>query len=157
MDILDIVELSLVGFSLIFSIIALHFTLKTKRRYEKIALKLGNGEDITIILNKYIEQVKEMKIRDEQIINCFNRINEELKLTVQRVGIYRYDSYNNTKNKLSFALALLNKDGNGVVLNSIYGVDDSNIYAKPISKGTSRYNLSFEEEEAIKIALDNNK
>lgn len=155
MDILDIVELGVIGFSLMFSIIAFYYTFKTKRRYEKIALKLGNGEDITVILNKYVEQVKEIKMRDEQIVNCFNRINDELKLTVQRVGLYRYDSYNNTKNKLSFALALLNKEGTGIILNSIYGVDDSNIYAKPIKKGTSRYNLSFEEEEAIRIALNN--
>ena len=40
-----------------------------------------------------------------------------------------------------------------MILNSIYGVDDSNVYAKPIIKGKSKYNLSYEEEEAIKIAL----
>ena len=155
MDTINIVLLITSVCSMIISIICFYFTFKTKRRYEKLALKLGNGEDITNIIKKYIEQVQEVKIRDEQIINCFNRIIEELKQNVQKVGLYRYNAYNNTKNKLSFSLALLTKEGNGVVLNSIYGVDDSNIYAKPVSKGTSKYNLSFEEQEAIKIALNN--
>lgn len=155
MDTINIILLVTSVCSMIISIICFYFTLKTKKRYEKLALKLGNGEDITIIIKKYIEQVREVKIRDEQIINCFNRIIEELKQNVQKVGLYRYNAYNNTKNKLSFSLALLTKEGNGVVLNSIYGVDDSNIYAKPVIKGTSKYNLSFEEQEAIKIALNN--
>ena len=155
MDTIIIVLLITSVCSMIISIICFYFTFKTKRRYEKLALKLGNGEDITNIIKKYIEQVQEVKIRDEQIINCFNRIIEELKQNVQKVGLYWYNAYNNTKNKLSFSLALLTKEGNGIVLNSIYGVDDSNIYAKPVSKGTSKYNLSFEEQEAIKIALNN--
>lgn len=140
--------------SLILSIIAFYYTFKTKRRYEKLALKLGNGEDITQILSNYIAKVEEIKIKDNQIMNYFEHLNNELARTTQKVGLYRYDAYNNTKNKLSFTLALLNRDNTGVVLNSIYGIDDSNIYAKPVTKGKSRYNLSFEEEEAIKIALE---
>lgn len=153
MDILDIIEISIIVCALILSIFSFYYTMKTKRRYEKVALKLGNGEDITSIIGKYILQVKEIKIRDQQLINYCNNINRELSKTIQKVGLYRYDAYNNTKNKLSFALALLNTENTGVVLNSIYGIDDSNIYAKPVNRGTSHYNLSFEEQEAIKIAI----
>ena len=88
MDTIIIVLLITSVCSMIISIICFYFTFKTKRRYEKLALKLGNGEDITNIIKKYIEQVQEVKIRDEQIINCFNRIIEELKQNVQKVGLY---------------------------------------------------------------------
>ncbi|MBR3325510.1 MAG: DUF4446 family protein [Clostridia bacterium] len=154
MDIIDIIEIICIFVILVLSIFSFYFTLKTKRRYEKIALKLGNGEDITSIIGKYVTQVEEIKIRDQQLINYCNNIDRELSKTIQKVGLYRYDAYSNTKNKLSFALALLNRDNTGVVLNSIYGIDDSNIYAKPVNKGTCRYNLSFEEQEAINIAID---
>lgn len=153
MDTLVIIESVLLVISLVLSIISFHYTLKTKKRYEKIALKLGNGEDITSIIGKYVESVNEIKIKDDQIINYFNQINRELSRTTQKVGLYRYDAYNNTKNKLSFALALLDRENNGIVLNSIYGIDDSNIYAKPIENGTCEFNLSFEEQEAIKLAI----
>ena len=88
-------------------------------------------------------------------MNYFEHLNNELARTTQKVGLYRYDAYNNTKNKLSFTLALLNRENSGVVLNSVYGMDNSNIYAKPVKKWKSKYNLSFEEEEAIKIAIEN--
>ena len=65
----------------------------------------------------------------------------------------KYDAFNNTKNKLSFALALLDRNNNGIVINNIYGIEDSNAYAKPIEKGKSKYNLSAEEEDAIKKAM----
>ena len=135
------------------SICSFYYTFKTKRRYEKIALKLGNGEDITHILKEYTTAVEEVKSKDDQIIEYFNVLDHQLATSIRNVGLYRFDSYNNTRNKLSFALALLDRNGNGVILNSIYGVDDSNVYAKPIIKGKSKYNLSYEEEEAIKIAL----
>ena len=154
MDIIDIIEIVVIVCILVLSVFSFYYTFKTKRRYEKIALKLGNGEDITSILSKYISQVEEIKIRDQQLINYCNNINRELSKTIQKVGLYRYDAYSNTRNKLSFALALLNRDNTGVVLNSIYGIDDSNIYAKPVNNGKSRYNLSFEEEEAINIAIN---
>lgn len=155
MDTLTIGMVAVCAVCLFLSICSFYYTFKTKKRYEKIALKLGNGEDITHILKEYTESVEELRNKDDQIIEYFKVLDHQLATSIRKVGLYRFDSYNNTRNKLSFALALLDKDGNGVILNSIYGVDDSNVYAKPIIKGKSKYNLSFEEEEAIKIALEN--
>ena len=51
------------------------------------------------------------------------------------------------------AVAMLDKEGSGVVLSSINGRNETRIYAKPIEHGASRINLSGEEEEAIRRAL----
>ena len=56
---------------------------------------------------------------------------------------------------MSFAIALLDKNNNGVVFNGLYGSESSNIYAKPIKNGVSNYQLSSEEEYAIEIAEQN--
>ena len=56
---------------------------------------------------------------------------------------------------LSFAIALLDRDNTGVVINSVYGIDNSNVYCKRIVKGTSKDKLSIEECEAIKNAIEN--
>ena len=50
---------------------------------------------------------------------------------------------------------ILDKNGNGVVFNGLYGSDSSNIYAKPIKNGESSYQLSPEEKYAIEIAEQN--
>lgn len=51
------------------------------------------------------------------------------------------------------ALAILNDNNTGIVLNGIYGRDTSNIYAKPVTEGKSEYALSKEEKEAIERAM----
>lgn len=116
-------------------------------------MQLGNGEDITNILSKYIKQVSGINEKDEQIIEYCNRLNNETSTAIKKIGLIKYDSYSDTKNDLSFALALLDRNNDGIVINSIYGVDDSHIYAKPITKGTSKSRLSSEEEQAISKAI----
>ena len=65
----------------------------------------------------------------------------------------RYNAYKDTGSDLSFALAILNDNNTGIVLNGIYGRDTSNIYAKPVVNGNSEYALSKEEKEAIERAM----
>jgi hypothetical protein len=80
-------------------------------------------------------------------------LQEAVARSVQRVGIIRFDAFEDMGGMLSFAVALLDADGNGVVLSSINGRNETRIYAKPIEQGTSRTHLSGEEEEAIRRAL----
>ena len=70
-----------------------------------------------------------------------------MKKSIQKVGIIRYNAYKDTGSDLSFTLALLDENNNGVVLNGIYSREMSNIYAKPIENGKSTYTLSDEEQK----------
>ena len=94
-----------------------------------------------------------LRMNDEVLEEYITRVDQELGKSIKKVGLVKYDAFNNTKNKLSFALALLDRNNNGIVINNIYGIEDSNAYAKPIEKGKSKYNLSAEEEDAIKKAM----
>jgi len=69
------------------------------------------------------------------------------------VAVLRYDAFEDVGGRLSFSCALLDDQGDGVVITSINGRQDTRVYAKPIIEGKSRYNLSTEEEEAIRQAL----
>ena len=140
--------------SLIIAIISLYISVKTYKKYEKNMNKLGEGKDFAKMLQNYVSQVDKLNKRDDQIIEVCNNINSELSHCIKKVGLYKYDAFGNTKNSLSFTLALLDRENNGIVINSIYGQDNSNVYSKPIIKGTSKYNLSFEEKEAINIAIE---
>ena len=74
--------------------------------------------------------------------------------TVRNVGLLRYDAFEDVGCRLSFSCALLDDDGTGVVLTSINGRQETRVYAKPVTAGTSSYNLSTEEQEAIRQALE---
>jgi hypothetical protein len=87
-------------------------------------------------------------------LNGTDRRQEELiEGAVRRVGLVRYDAFEDVGGRLSFSCALLDDHGKGVVITSINGRQDTRVYAKPITEGRSPYNLSVEEEEAIKQAL----
>ena len=140
--------------SLIIAIISLCISIKIYKNYEKTMNKLGEGKDFAKMLESYVSQVDKLNKRDDQIIEVCNNINNELAHCIKKVGLYKYDAFGNTKNNLSFALALLDRENNGIVINSIYGQDNSNVYSKPVIKGTSKYNLSYEEKEAINNAIE---
>ena len=140
--------------SLIIAIISLCISIKIYKNYEKTMNKLGEGKDFAKMLESYVSQVDKLNKRDDQIIEVCNNINNELAHCIKKVGLYKYDAFGNTKNNLSFALALLDWENNGIVINSIYGQDNSNVYSKPVIKGTSKYNLSYEEKEAINNAIE---
>jgi len=72
---------------------------------------------------------------------------------VRHVGLVRYDAFEDVGGRLSFSCALLDEHGKGVVVTSINGRQDTRVYAKPIVDATSTYNLSTEEDEAIRQAL----
>lgn len=84
-------------------------------------------------------------------------LREALRSSVRRVGIVRFNPFREIGGDQSFSIALLNEENSGVVVTSHYGRDMNRVYAKPVSKGSSSYLLSKEEEEAIKSAEKNGK
>jgi hypothetical protein len=61
----------------------------------------------------------------------------------------RYDAFDDTGSELSYALALLNREGDGVVLTSIYSRADSRTFGKAVDRYAPRTNASAEELTAI--------
>lgn len=95
--------------------------------------------------------------RLERAIRALHSTNKKQQVqiegSVRRVGLLRYDAFEDVGGRLSFSCAMLDEHGNGVVLTSINGRQETRVYAKPVSAGASPHNLSMEEEEAIRRAL----
>ena len=124
------------------------------RRYKKFMIKLGEGKDIQEDLENYMYRVERVEKQNIEILNQINGLDKDLESCIQKVGILRYSAFQDTGSDLSFALALLDEHDNGVVFNGIYSREMSNIYAKPIENGKSKYTLSEEEQEAIRRAIE---
>ncbi|HTV91557.1 MAG TPA: DUF4446 family protein [Verrucomicrobiae bacterium] len=71
---------------------------------------------------------------------------------VSRVGFVRYDAFEDTGSELSYALALLNREGDGVVISSIYSRTDTRTYGKAVNRYKPAVNASGEELRAIELA-----
>lgn len=127
------------------------------KKYRSFLDKLGNGTNIEEDLENYMYRVERVERQNAEINNHIKNLNNDLTKCIQKVGIVRYTAFKDTGSDLSFALALLDENNDGVVLNGIYSREMSNIYAKPVEKGSSSYTISEEEQQAIDkaVASDN--
>ena len=130
---------------------------KLRKNYSDFMAKLGKGNDINEMLQKYVKDVEEIKKENNEIEQYCRKLDEDSKQNLKKIGMVRYNAYKDTGSDLSFALAILNDNNTGIVLNGIYGRDTSNIYAKPITEGTSKYALSKEEKESLEKAMEHKK
>lgn len=71
---------------------------------------------------------------------------------LSRIGVVRYDAFENVGGELSFSLALLDEHADGLVMSSINGRADGRTYLKVVTGGTSENQLSDEERAAITAA-----
>ena len=117
--------------------------------------KIGNGKNIEEDLENYMHRVNRVEKQNVEIKEVIESINKNMKNCIQKIGIVRYNAFKDTGSDLSFALAMLDEKNNGVVLNGIYSREMSNIYAKPVENGVSKYTISDEEKEAIRRAIEN--
>ena len=79
---------------------------------------------------------------------------KKLQSTFQKVGIVKYDAFNQMGGQLSFSLALLDENDNGFILNSVHSAEGCYSYTKEIKSGMCEISLSEEEREALNIAMD---
>lgn len=86
---------------------------------------------------------------EARLDECLARLEGSL----QRVGLVRFDAFPDVGGQQSFAVALLDDRGDGILLSSLFGREQSWTYAKPVRGGSSPYPLSPEEREAIARAL----
>ena len=107
------------------------------------------------IINRF-EQLDETSKLSKANSNEIKKITENLKITYQKVGIVKYDAFNEMGGKLSFALALLDKNNNGFVLNAMHSREGCYTYIKEIVNGESYIVLAEEEKNALNIVLGNN-
>ena len=137
-------------------LVVLISNIKLNNRYKNFMIKIGNGKNLEDDLENFMYKVDRVEKQNTEIIDFCKNLDEDLSKCIQKIGIVRYSAFKDTGSDLSFAVALLDENNSGVVFNGIYSREMSNIYAKPVEKGNSRYTLSEEESQAIVKAIESN-
>lgn len=138
------------------SIINLVSIIFMKKKYKILTNLLGNGQDFNSVLAGYVEKVENVSRETFDINSKINDIRKNMEKCIQKVGVVRYKAYLDSGSDLCFAVALLDFEDNGIVINGIYSRDNTTTtYAKPIEHGKSKYTLVDEEVQAIELAKHN--
>ncbi len=140
----------------VISVISLVNVILLKKKYKILTNLLGNGQDFNSILAGYVEKVENVSRETLDMNSKINDIRKNMEKCIQKVGVVRYKAYLDSGSDLCFAVALLDFEDNGVVINGIYSRDNTTTtYAKPIEHGKSKYTLVDEEIQAIELAKHN--
>ena len=122
---------------------------RLQRRHE--GLLAGEGEDASAAgaLQSLAARLSETNARTERLVARTEQIDAALAHAVQSMGLVRFRAFQDTGGDQSFALALVDGEGNGVVLSALYGRGATRVYAKPVQGWLSSRALGEEEEQAL--------
>jgi hypothetical protein len=123
-----------------------------RRRLRRL---IGEGEGLGLdeLLDKQFGRLDTVAERVEALNRLHHELEALLQQSIQKVGVIRFNPFADTGGDQSFAVALLDAQGNGVVLSSLHGRADTRIFAKQVQAGRSKHALSDEEQDAIRKAL----
>lgn len=148
------------GQNLIFGAVLLLFILegamvffiwKTNRRITGF-FNGKDGKSIEKVLEYEMGKLKKTEEDIGKLVQNMKWIEGVTRKTIHKVGVVRYNPFGDIGGDQSFSIAMLDYSDSGVVVSSLYSGEGTRVYAKPISKGGSKYHLTEEEEEAIKKA-----
>lgn len=137
--------------SLLALILVVLFAVRQRKLLNRYKALLNGtaGSDLEQMLLTQAAQLETAQTTIDHLKKAVEGMQHNARLHVQRVGTVRFNAFPDTGSDLSFAIALLDANNNGVVISSLYGRNESRIYAKPIENGQSTYTLSEEEKSAI--------
>ena len=138
--------------SLILLIYNLQRTGNIVKKYNKLMEGMEN-QNLEEMLTSHLKTVNKMFSKTLEIESEYKSARKMAEKSVQKIGVVRFNAFDNTGSDLSFAVAMLDSFGDGVVISSLFARDETRTYAKPVEKGQSKYHLSDEEREAITKAL----
>ncbi len=111
-----------------------------------------DGGDLEGVLGAHLEKVYTLGREVERLTARTGTLEAAAPRAFQRVGLVRFNPFEDTGGNQSFALALLDADGNGWVLSSLHARSGTRVYAKAIQGGRPEAAVSEEESAAIRQA-----
>lgn len=156
---MDKIAFIMFGIAIIISVISLILATKAQLKYKRLYRQYDyfmrgkdaeTLEDVFISLNKEVEFLLEEDKKNKDLMRVINR---NIRASIQKIGITRYNALGDPEGQLSFAIAALDYTNTGFVLNSVHLNDGSYMYIKEVDAGSTAIELSDEEKEALEKAL----
>ena len=151
-----IILIFVLGVLLIVLVYMIKISMKMSRFIKKYKMFM-RGMDGASLERAFAARFNQMDLLEENSRNHMEeirKIKEVQNITLNKVAIVKYDAFKEMGGKLSFALAMLDKENNGSVMNAIHSSDGCYTYVKEIVKGESYVVLGEEEKEALRQAVN---
>lgn len=135
-------------------IVAIFALFQVSRARKQLVIFRGQAQEQDILTT-----ASELAMRNEDLMNRIQRLNQQLAMcqrdiseALRHVAVVRFDAVQDAGGQFSFSTAMLDDEGNGVVITSIQAHNQNRVYAKSIIEGKSQHPLTPEEQQAISAA-----
>lgn len=125
----------------------------------KISTIMDYSEDGDIIgaLKDYYNKVDDLSktvndASDAVLLSRLTNCENDSNISIKKIGIVNFDAFDDVTGKLSFSLAMLNNNNDGIILTSLYGHNSCNTYLREVVSGETPIKLLDEEKEALEKA-----
>ena len=140
------------------ALLAILVALLLRRRVGRLEARLGlltrgeDGRSLESVLGAHLDKVLAVSRAVDDLSRRTSSLETSSRGALQRVGIVRYNPFEETGGNQSFALALLDADDHGIIISSLHARSGTRVYAKAVTSGRPAGALSEEESEALRLA-----
>lgn len=142
--------------AVVVAVVAVVVAVSARRRLgrlDRIVADTGEGAEVLTALARHDDLLRELR-SDLLVVHDNTQLLRRLaKDPLSHVGLVRYDAFSEAGGATSFSLALLDEQGDGVVLSSIVGRSECRTYAKNVRGGRVGASMTSEERTAIERAI----
>lgn len=132
----------------------LQFQLMKIQQRQKSIFSGKNNEDLEEIIIANKKEIEKLDNDIEDLYKISEQVHKIASKGIQKVGLIRFNPFKDTGGNQSFAIALLDAANSGVIISGLYARNETRVYSKPVLSGVSEFQLSEEEKQAIKKAVD---
>lgn len=159
MQIVYIAAASIIGLivlALLVYIIILNMHVRKLETKYAFFMRDETGKSVETKLREDVSKLHDLQGTLEMIHQTQKDILSVQSNCFRKIGFVKYNAFDNIGNNLSFAFTVLDGKDDGFCLSSVYGRNESRIFAKPIVEGKCLYGMSEEEKESLENALNYN-
>ncbi|HEX9268542.1 MAG TPA: DUF4446 family protein [Candidatus Limnocylindria bacterium] len=150
---LAVISIAVVASALVVWVAMLQRSESRLRRRLRRILSDDGSAGLDEVLAGHAQRIEQLAGRVDALNALQRELEGAMRLSLQKVGIVRFNPFPDTGGDQSFAIALLDQSGTGVVLSSLHSRSDTRVFAKQVTHGRSKHALSDEEQDAIRQAL----
>ena len=144
--------LILVVIVLLVAVVSMNMKMNRLQRRYNLFMKGSDGQSVEKAMTSRLREIGKLRSRQEKSREDLIDLQHQYNSMLCKYGIVKYDAFEDVGGKMSFALAMLDQNNTGFVLNAIHSRDNCYLYLKDVVKGTSYIMLSDEEIEALRRA-----
>lgn len=147
----NVILISIIAVLVVFLVFIIAIMVRIGRINKRYRNIIGNAavDNVDDLLISLQDKIHELTAASKQQADTITGIRSSMRTMKSNLSIKRYNAFSQQGSDLSFSLAILDDEQDGVVLTGIHNREESYLYAKPVEKGQSNYTLSPEEREVI--------